>query len=124
MLAPGGTEDIERAASAVSVGDGWDLVSERVTPPQVLCLGGSPCPSLARTWEVPEVLSRTEFESLARETSSSLVVEGDCLADPAREGWQSLCSATGTVGGYRMSITQATSLRSGPEIILGVEPVR
>ncbi len=46
---PGSTKDVEAVANQFQPGDGWKLASERISPPQFICLQAD-CGEIRRTW--------------------------------------------------------------------------
>lgn len=102
----GSTKEIEAVANKFQPGDSWTLVSERIEPPRKLCLDAA-CPSLSRTWTMPQPLTREQFvETLPSEYKAK--VEGNCPeAIPDELFGQYSCLAIGFTGGYKVNISYA-----------------
>lgn len=106
---PGSSGAITAAADKFRTPPGWELQSETVESPRLLCrLVTSPCPSIERVWEA---VDRSDVEMLAALLAAGgaqdIRADSKCL-DP-EEGAGDLCSAQGSVDGF----TAAFTLRAG-----------
>jgi hypothetical protein len=95
-----------------------------VQPERVICLGANPCPSLFQSWSLPKRLERPEFESLVTAPGWEVALEGDCVPRPNSFGRVPVCSATGEVDGYEVTVAQlAGSGSSTATLTLSVRPL-
>lgn len=108
LLTPGSTKPIRKVADRFQPSSDWTLASERVTPPQIFCIGDNPCPSLYRKWDIPQIVSKQELQRIINQSGLSLIVdERECERNPLHTGSVSLCHAAGVEGGYQINITQS-----------------
>ncbi|WP_344156380.1 hypothetical protein [Nocardioides koreensis] len=99
-------------------------LEERATPRRLLCLGGSPCPSLFKSWNLPSRIDRTAFEGLMTASGWALQPHGDCQPRPNRFARVALCSATGEVNGYAVTVNQLGDSRDEATVLtLDVRPL-
>src|SRR5690606_25675917 len=108
VLWTGSTKEIEAIADKFQPGESWTLVSEKIKPPQYLCLDGGGCPQLVRQWESNEALTIEELENIASRSIPPLEVKGDCLLNDTSVGSISLCRASGEVDEFSVYIDYQT----------------
>lgn len=104
----GDDKPIIKVADQFKADTGWTLKSERVTPPQNLCINGSGCPSVHRIWNTNKQVSLPEFELLIARTGWKLKITKKC-EPPADSGGLYICRAEGEVEGYYVEVYTSTS---------------
>lgn len=97
---------------------------KRVTPKRLICLGGSPCPSLFQSWNLPHRLDRVTFEGLITASGWALQAHGDCQPRPNSFARVTVCSAAGEIDGFAVTVDQLGDSRDdGTVLTLDVRPL-
>jgi hypothetical protein len=100
----GSTKEIVAVADQFKTDPSWDLSSERVEPPRNFCIDIE-CPSLSRQWKTDSILSKEELREYLKMSGWDFNIEGDCLVDKNISGTAiTLCSASGVVNGYKVTV--------------------
>lgn len=81
---------------------GWTMVSERTTPPLLICLGASPCPSAHRNWSGREGYTVEDFRADVATLGWSLTAHKVCSRPMTIQGRS--CSLHGVVDGVDVSL--------------------
>ncbi len=104
-----GKEELTKAANKLQPSPDWQLVSQQVQGPSLLCIGDVACPSLARQWRGPADLSTDAFTSLIASSGWQLTLERDC--EPRQNGPDAFrsCSAYGRADGYEAQLYYESS---------------
>lgn len=121
---PLGSSDVRSVAEQFRRPPDAAPLEERVTPRRLLCLGGSPCPSLFESWHLPQRVDRAAFERLMTASGWTLQPEGDCRPRPNSSALVALCSATGEVNGYAVTVNELGGSRDETTVLtLDVRPL-
>ena len=124
VLVPFGSSGVRSVAERFQAPPDAVPFEDRVTPRQVICTGGSPCPSLFRSWKLPRRLDRTDFEGLVTASGLALRLQGDCQPGPNSFARVAVCSASGEVDGYDVTVNQLGDSRSETAVLtLDVRPL-
>jgi hypothetical protein len=107
-----GERAILETADQLRVPGTWELVSQHVQPPRLICLGGDACPSLSRRWNVPTRMTTEELDLLVAASGWALAFTDPLAASPGSacaprpngSSGTTSCSATGHVDGYSASL--------------------
>ncbi|GAB2733501.1 hypothetical protein [Nocardioides pakistanensis] len=91
----------------------WARQTGRVTPPRLVCLGASPCPSLFRSWTADASVTEQGLSDLIAHTAWSL---GITCTDT---GTYDICAGTGVVD--RFVVTVKTSGQDGRQTVLTLD---
>ncbi len=75
-------------------------VTDTYEPRRLLCLGDNPCPSVARSWVLDELVSTSEVQSWLSAADIEAEVDGECGSGS--------CSARGTADGWRVTLYVST----------------
>lgn len=98
----GSTKPILAVADQFQPGESWELVSERVEPPRLACIGSVSCPSIHKVWRSGTVVTQDE---LARSVAKlGLFIEGDCKVDRGHFNGSTVCSAKGRKQGLNVEV--------------------
>lgn len=104
---PGSTKDIEAIANEFQPGDSWQLESERITPPRLICLQAD-CGEVSKSWELEENITTEDFVSiLERSGWGDMIPDGikcDTKSNVTSSGGQTMCEASGLRGGYNVEV--------------------
>lgn len=100
----GDTKPMIAVADRFVVPADWKLVSERIEPPRRLCVNDIPCPSMGRTWRLPNIIDKNEFESFIGGAGLSQSSVRDCEFNPLTSGRRSFCRASGVIDGYKVEV--------------------
>ena len=121
---PFGSSGVRSVAEQFRTPPGAAPLEERVTPKRLICLGGSPCPSLFKSWTLPRRLDRAAFDGLTTASGWALEPHGDCLPRPNRFARAAVCSATGETNGYAVTVNQLGDSRDESTVLtLDVRPL-
>ncbi len=125
FLHVGSPDKILAVADQFQPDPSWQLVSERVEAPRKTCIDIE-CPSVSRRWRTGASLTRDEFATLLKETGWDFEIEGSCKVDPSdRSDYTALCSATGIINNYRVTLTVRSSDMGNEGFVgLGVREAR
>jgi hypothetical protein len=63
FLYQGSSKEIVAVADKFDPGEGWVLESESVTPPQIICYGGT-CPEVVRKWKLKGSVDSTNLKAI------------------------------------------------------------
>src|SRR5690606_33894070 len=77
VLWTGSTKEIEAIADKFQPGESWTLVNERIEPPRMVCLGDVACPSISRTWNSQEMISREQYTKMIPK-EYNVKITGNC----------------------------------------------
>jgi len=123
VLVPLGSSGVRDVAEQFQPPPDATPYESRVTPRRVICLGASPCPSLFQSWTLPRRVDQAEFLSLLAAAGWQLEEEGDCRPSPNRFARMALCSATGEVDGFAVTVSQLGESRTEQTVLtLDVRP--
>lgn len=116
----GDTKDIEATANQFKPRQDWTLAQEQVEGPKSFC-GDVSCPSVRKTWNLPEPLSKQVFETIIKESGWTLQFEDSCFT--AKDISKDACWAKGSSNGYKILLTANNKdiLTSKPSVRLTVE---
>lgn len=119
------TQNLVSVADEFVVPSGWTLISERIESEKFICLNGNPCPSLHRRWQATEELGEIHLHLLAATAGWDFKLDHDCVRRENHFGNMTLCSASGSRGGYDYRF-RINSPEPGAHstLVLNVEPVR
>ena len=85
-------------------GQSWQLVSENIMGPRLLCVGDVECPSLSRNWKTG-VITGDEFRALLAQTGWEYAFEGDCDELPRASGsLGTICMGKTVVDGFNIRV--------------------
>lgn len=106
----GSTRSILKVADKFQPDESWIMITERVEPPQIICLNSVPCPSLHRAWETVDPLAREDLQHFAASSGETLSIEGNCTPLPNVSGGATTCTAKGIINNMRVEINVISSL--------------
>ncbi|MFS0703417.1 hypothetical protein AB6N23_02735 [Cellulomonas sp. 179-A 9B4 NHS] len=99
----------------------WQLVTDVVTAPSFLCLGGQPCPSVQRAWTTPNQPTADDIDALTEAAGWPATLDGTCTPEHPTD--RTVCRATATVDGFAVELRVVTSTTTdGASIQLDVRP--
>lgn len=121
---PVGSSDVRDVAARFQPPADATSYQQRITPARLICLDGSPCPSLFRSWTLTRRLEPREVNALLLPVEGSpLLLEGDCRPDASTFARVALCTAAGEVGGYAVTVTVLGESRTNTTVLtLDVRP--
>lgn len=93
-----GERRIVAAADQFRIPQDWVVLSQQVQGPDLVCLGGVACPSLARRWRAPNDMTTPDISKVIASSGWNLNLEHDCGARPGVSF--RLCKAVAQVDGY------------------------
>lgn len=100
------TEMLDRVNS-IEVPSSWELKNEEVVGKINLCLDKSGCPSVRRVWQVPQMYSADELDSVFAASDIRLDFEDqDCLNGNEESGFDKICGAGYSDDMYRYTLYQ------------------
>lgn len=123
VLYEGSTTKILKIADQFKPDSSWELVSERIEPPRLLCIDVS-CPSISRTWKTNEPITRENLEHQLKISNLSLTIqEADCTPQYNPYGGVPYCSAEGIINDMRVRIYASASLhnKNDNRILLSIQ---
>ena len=98
------TANMVALADEFSPPPGSAKTGERVTQPTPLCWGGSPCPSVFRSWDSSEAVDNSVLADLIKQSGWNLRQEGDCGPGDEVRTSGLVCSASGLVDGFLATV--------------------
>ncbi|MFC8190247.1 hypothetical protein ACFUMH_01140 [Cellulomonas sp. NPDC057328] len=99
----------------------WTLVTDVVTAPSLICLGGQPCPSVQRAWRTPDQPTADDLQTLTEAAGWDATLDGPCT--PEHPTARTVCRATATVDGFSVELRVVTSTTTdGASVQLDVRP--
>lgn len=100
----GSTKPILAVANQFQPSESWELVSERVEPPRLACIGSVSCPSIHKVWRSGAVVTRDELARSVANLGLGLSIEGDCKVDRGHFNGSTVCSAKGRKQGFNVEV--------------------
>lgn len=94
----------------------WQLKQDSVVPPRNGCIDIE-CPSVGRSWTLPQEINREQFEQIAQMGTTKLTISSDCFEKDETGYVIKSCDATGVIDGYDVSLSYSGSK---PQIVLSV----
>lgn len=119
----GSPKEIVAVADQFQPDESWQLTTERIVPPAFTCLEAN-CPSVHRTWETGDNITKQEFQKVLNDSGWNFVIEDDCLPRANITGsGQTLCGAKGHIGDYQINVNAVggNDSQSDGRIILSIE---
>ncbi len=99
----------------------WTLVTDVVTAPSLICLGGQPCPSVQRAWTTPDQPTADDLQTLTTAAGWDATVDGPCTPEHPTD--RTVCRAAATVDGFAVELRVVTSTTTdGASVQLDVRP--
>lgn len=104
---PGSTKDIEAVANQFQPGDGWQLESEVIRPPRLICLQAD-CGEMTRTWKLEKNITTEEFMAVLKKSGWDDMASNDTTcrtrSNVTSSTGQTMCDASGSRDDYRIKI--------------------
>lgn len=123
-LVPLGSSGVRSVADRFRTPSDAAPFEQRVTPRRLICLGGSPCPSLFQSWNLPHRLDRATFERLLTASGWALQAHGDCQPRTNSFARVTVCGAAGEVDGFAVTVNQLAGSRDDAAVLtLDVRPL-
>lgn len=118
----GDPKEIVSVADQFKPGAEWKLTSNHVEPPQNSCIDIA-CPSVGRSWILPQKLNRENFEEIAHTDNTKLTILPDCFEKDEEGRALESCDAMGVVNDYDVTLTYygRDTEHNKPIVILNVE---
>ena len=100
----------------------WQLTQNSVEPPRNSCID-IVCPSVGRSWILPQKLNRENFEQIAYIGNTKLTITPDCFEKDEEGHVLESCDAVGIINNYDVVLTYYGRgiEHNKPVIILNVE---
>lgn len=95
----------------------WKLTQNHVEPPRNFCVDVR-CPSLGRSWTLPEKINRERFEQIAYIGKTKLTIANDCFEKDGDGNVIESCDASAIIDGYDVLLSYSGSI---PQIVLAIE---
>ena len=106
------TTNMVALANEFSPPTGSTKIGEAITRPTPLCWGGRTCPSVFRSWESSETIDNSILADLVKNSGWALNQEGDCGPGQNIRTLGLICSASGLVDGFWITINVVAPITS------------
>lgn len=118
----GSPKEILSVADQFKTKPEWQLTQNSVEPPRNSCID-IVCPSVGRSWILPQKLNRENFEQIAYIGNTKLTITPDCFEKDKEGHVLESCDAVGIINDYDVVLTYYGRgiEHNKPVIILNVE---
>lgn len=120
---PGSTKDIEAVANKFQPGDGWELESERISPPMFICLQAD-CGEVYKVWrgKPAAFTSCVELAAISRSVTGDFKPDDEVKLRNDGSGIVKSCDMRRVVDGKSITFSyQSYNEREQSMIILSIE---
>jgi len=115
----GSSAQVEAVADQFQPPPTWRVESEIINTDKKLCwLAPHPCPSVIRTYVIPERLAFQQFDDTVSRPGWDLDIDGTCEPWENSQGSHTVCSASGRVAGFDVELSESASSEEEDDTII------